>query len=141
MVIMPKRCHWIKKMRVYQHSPQLFNGRRKNTGINSVRILLLFVTLFSSSIYEVWCSNPDVPPTSRTGYKILSEEIVYERWRKVIQRKVQMPNGKIVDYDVSVININYIVITWIYSALFLFSKNCDPLIFVFLIHINFFFHR
>ena len=38
---------------------------------------------------------------SMSGYTILSDKVVYSRWRSVISRVVRMPNGKEVDYDVS----------------------------------------
>ena len=36
-----------------------------------------------------------------TGHKILEEEVVYSRWRIFLRRLVQMPNDKVVDFDVS----------------------------------------
>lgn len=35
------------------------------------------------------------------GFEILEEKIVYSGWRTIVQRKVRMRNGKIVDFDVS----------------------------------------
>ena len=111
--VIQKRCH-LRKMTIH-HSPHLFNGRIKRGALNTLQNLLIFLTLFSS-INKVWCSNPGVS-TSQAGYKILSEEIVYERWRKVIQRKVQMPNGKIVDYDVRAIPVITITLFFLYKKL------------------------
>ena len=34
-------------------------------------------------------------------YEIVGEEVVYSRWRTVIQRQVRYPKGNIVDFDVS----------------------------------------
>ena len=35
------------------------------------------------------------------GYEIISEKTIFSRWRSIISRVVKMPNGNIVDYDVS----------------------------------------
>ena len=41
------------------------------------------------------------PETANVGHEIVKEEVVYDRWRRIIQRAVRMPNGKVVDFDVS----------------------------------------
>lgn len=35
------------------------------------------------------------------GYEILNEKTIFSRWRSIISRVVKMPNGNVVDYDVS----------------------------------------
>lgn len=36
------------------------------------------------------------------GYEIISEEVVYSRWRSILSRRIRHPkDGKIVEYDVS----------------------------------------
>jgi hypothetical protein len=36
-----------------------------------------------------------------SGYEIISDKTVFSRWRSIISRVVKMPNGNVVDYDVS----------------------------------------
>ena len=38
--------------------------------------------------------------TSPHGYNIVNEQILYSRWRILLQRVVQLPNGKVVDFDI-----------------------------------------
>lgn len=33
-------------------------------------------------------------------YEVLSSETVYKRWRSIIQQRVKMPSGTVVDYDI-----------------------------------------
>ena len=37
---------------------------------------------------------------SSGGYELISDTIIFKRWRSIISRVVRMPNGNIVDYDV-----------------------------------------
>jgi ADP-ribose pyrophosphatase YjhB (NUDIX family) len=41
----------------------------------------------------------DSSSTEEESFQILKETIAYSRWRTILQRKVQMRNGKIVDFD------------------------------------------
>ena len=43
-------------------------------------------------------------------YEILSRETVYNRWRSIIQQRVKMPNGNLVDYDVSLPPLSEIIL-------------------------------
>ena len=74
----------------------------------------LLSCLFLLSIYLqlVTCTHHypnEVPvPSSSTnnhisngGYELISDTIIFKRWRSIISRVVRMPNGNIVDYDVS----------------------------------------
>ena len=38
--------------------------------------------------------------SSSDGFKIISDTAVYSRWRTVLQRIVEFPDGQVVDYDV-----------------------------------------
>lgn len=40
-------------------------------------------------------------PKKQDGFTILEETLVYSGWRTIVQRKVKMRNGKVVDFDVS----------------------------------------
>lgn len=40
--------------------------------------------------------NPDEDDSS---FQILDEKVAYSRWRTIVQRKVKMRNGKVVDFD------------------------------------------
>lgn len=73
--------------------------------------IIVSLIIFSITIsFVVSTANPSNNPTiplrqseetfSNHDYKVMSEETVYSRWRSVIQRKVHMPNGKIVDFDI-----------------------------------------
>jgi len=39
--------------------------------------------------------------SSPMGYEHISDTLGYSRWRSIIQRIIKMPNGNIVDFDVS----------------------------------------
>ena len=39
-------------------------------------------------------------PTKRDGFEVLDESVVYSGWRTIVQRKVKMRNGNVVDFDV-----------------------------------------
>lgn len=41
-------------------------------------------------------------PRKRDGFEILEETLAYSGWRTIVQRKVKMRNGKVVDFDVRV---------------------------------------
>ena len=38
---------------------------------------------------------------SHHSYDIISNTVAYKRWRSIIHRVVKMPNGNVVDFDVS----------------------------------------
>jgi len=38
--------------------------------------------------------------SNNESFRIVSDEVVYSRWRKILRRIVEFPNGKVVDYDV-----------------------------------------
>jgi ADP-ribose pyrophosphatase YjhB (NUDIX family) len=39
------------------------------------------------------------PASEASGFEIIDEKIVYSGWRTILQRKVRMRNGKVVDFD------------------------------------------
>ena len=51
-------------------------------------ILISFKAISSSS------------PSNNESFRIVSDQVVYSRWRKVLRRVVKFPNGNVVDYDV-----------------------------------------
>jgi len=44
-------------------------------------------------------STTTSPASELSGFEIIDEKIVYSGWRTILQRKVRMRNGKVVDFD------------------------------------------
>ena len=44
-------------------------------------------------------STTTSPASEPSGFEIIDEKIVYSGWRTILQRKVRMRNGKVVDFD------------------------------------------
>jgi len=38
--------------------------------------------------------------SNNESFRIVSDQVVYSRWRKILRRVVEFPNGNVVDYDV-----------------------------------------
>ena len=77
--------------------------------MRSLALLSVFIVLLCAHVTGA-NSNPSSNPTAAASmasrqephmYEIVGEEVVYSRWRTVIQRQVRYPKGNIVDFDVS----------------------------------------
>ncbi|KAL3937139.1 MAG: hypothetical protein SGBAC_007677, partial [Bacillariaceae sp.] len=44
-------------------------------------------------------ANPSADDEPSSSFEILDETVAYSRWRTIVQRKVKMRNGKVVDFD------------------------------------------
>jgi hypothetical protein len=45
------------------------------------------------------------------GYEIISEEVVYSRWRSILCRRIRHPkDGKVVEYDVRILALFFYTI-------------------------------
>mmetsp|Transcript_7260 Transcript_7260/g.8283 ORF Transcript_7260/g.8283 Transcript_7260/m.8283 type:complete len:82 (+) Transcript_7260:132-377(+) len=65
--------------------------------------LCLILILILQIMLETYSLDPSSSTTETTthNYKILSEKVLFSRWRSIVSRVVEMPNGNEVDYDVS----------------------------------------
>lgn len=79
--------------------------------------LFIMVSFLANCVIEAFCAIPPSLPsknyaddsmarilTIRGGskdedFEILDEKVAYSRWRTIVQRKVKMRNGKVVDFD------------------------------------------
>ena len=43
------------------------------------------------------------------SYEIVSDKTIFSRWRSIISRVVKMPNGNVVDYDVSTLSASRVL--------------------------------
>lgn len=83
-----------------------------------VRMVYIVLRIYSliSLCYWSMARTPELPSSEQAlhvptnfdlrhddhGYEIISEEIVYSRWRSILNRRIRHPkDGKIVEYDVS----------------------------------------
>ena len=72
-------------------------------------LLSVFVVLLCAHVTGANSNAPSNPTAAASMasrqephmYEIVGEEVVYSRWRTVIQRQVRYPKGNIVDFDVS----------------------------------------
>lgn len=77
--------------------------------MHSLAILSVFVVLLCAHVTGANSNSPSNPTAAASMasrqephmYEIVGEEVVYSRWRTVIQRQVRYPKGNIVDFDVS----------------------------------------
>lgn len=91
--------------------------------ILSAPIIYLAVCFLANCVIEAYCTVPNSLPSknyagskaaprrainlrggdsnddSSSGFQILGETVAYSRWRTIVQRKVKMRNGKVVDFD------------------------------------------
>ena len=75
--------------------------------MHSLALLSVLVVLLCAHVTGAKSNSPSNPTASMASrqephmYEIVGEEVVYSRWRTVIQRQVRYPKGNIVDFDVS----------------------------------------
>lgn len=62
----------------------------------------IFIALLLCMVNVVRASSSSDGARASGRHEIVEEKVMYSRWRSVIQRKVRTPDGKIIDYDVSV---------------------------------------
>uniref|UniRef100_A0A6U2S3A3 Nudix hydrolase domain-containing protein n=1 Tax=Leptocylindrus danicus TaxID=163516 RepID=A0A6U2S3A3_9STRA len=63
--------------------------------------LLLLLSCFGQpSMATQHPSQIEVPQPQQQQHRIISDEVVYSRWRKIIRRVVQFPAGNTVDFDI-----------------------------------------
>mmetsp|Transcript_28670 Transcript_28670/g.34924 ORF Transcript_28670/g.34924 Transcript_28670/m.34924 type:complete len:230 (+) Transcript_28670:11-700(+) len=69
--------------------------------IVAFNILIGEITALKNTPISTVTSKPDaVNPLRHSDYKLLSDKIVYSRWRSVIQRTIQLPSGEAVNFDI-----------------------------------------
>lgn len=77
--------------------------------MHSLALLCVAIAILCMHVEDATSNSPSINPNAAsiasrqepTNYEIVGEELVYSRWRTVIQRKVRYPKGNIVDFDVS----------------------------------------
>ena len=51
-------------------------------------------------VIALLCFSTKMVKADDHGFKIISDTVVYSRWRQVLRRVVEFPNGQVVDFDV-----------------------------------------